>query len=89
MGKALLFPETPAITDVIETGKEGLLFNQEDDDNLWKKLKYLIDNSMGRERMGKHLQKKILTKHTWTKNTEAIVNIYNTKHLKNEDIISQ
>jgi len=78
MGKALLFPETPAITDVIESGKDGLLFNQEDDDDLWKKLKYLIDNPKERKRMGEEIKKKIISKHTWTKNAEAIVDICNS-----------
>lgn len=77
MSKALLFPDTLAITDVIETGKEGLLFNQEDDDDLWKKLKYLIDNPKERKRMGEEIKKKIIAKHTWTENAEAIMDIYN------------
>ncbi len=54
------------IAEVIQDGKNGLLFNPEDMDDLAQKILVAIDDPVGRERMAEKARKDVLAKYTWT-----------------------
>ncbi len=70
MEKAVLAPDMPNITDLIEHSKTGVLFKSDDANALKKELVELIQDSGLRENLGRAAREKVLREITKKKNAE-------------------
>ncbi|KAA3613241.1 MAG: glycosyltransferase family 1 protein [Calditrichaeota bacterium] len=75
MEKAILAPDMPNIKDMIENGKNGVLFTPDDADSLKKNLLQLIENNESRIKVGKQARQDVLEKFTWSNNARLTAEI--------------
>ena len=68
MEKAVLAPDMLNITDLIEDGKTGLLFEPDNGESLKKQLLKLINDKGLRKKLGQSARQQVLTEFTWRKN---------------------
>ncbi len=73
MEKAVLAPDMPNITDLIDHDKTGVLFTPDDADSLKKQLVKLIRDSNLRQQLGQAAREKVIREFTWRKNAEKTV----------------
>jgi glycosyltransferase involved in cell wall biosynthesis len=66
----------PAISEVVNDGKDGYLIDFEDREELTNKILYLLKNDKIREEMGKKGYEKVKDKYDWEKNLEKLRRIY-------------
>jgi glycosyltransferase involved in cell wall biosynthesis len=73
MGLPVIVPDRPAIREVIEHRKNGLLFRAGDPGALTAALRELLEHDGLRRRIGRQARQDVLDKHTWVKVTESIL----------------
>lgn len=78
IGKPVLFPNVGPVRDVIKNKTNGLLFETGNIDDFTNALLRLLDSMKLRCCLGDNFRKHILDNHTWAKNAEKILKIYNT-----------
>lgn len=77
-GKPVVAPRLGPLEDGITDGKEGLLFTPRNKNELSIALKKLLLDESMRNRMKNCARENIISKHTWRKNGEAVLNLYKT-----------
>jgi glycosyltransferase involved in cell wall biosynthesis len=75
LGKTVIASRFVPIEEIIEDEKDGLLFEPGNINDFTRKLLDVSDRKEYRENMGKKLQKKILSNHTWQHNAQRIMEI--------------
>jgi glycosyltransferase involved in cell wall biosynthesis len=78
LGKVVVAPDQPTITEIIRHDYDGYLFKREDTDEMAKALKTLIETPALRVRLGKQAEASA-AEHTWVKRAERIVNALKQK----------
>jgi len=73
MGKAVVAPRVPAIAEVVEDGRTGLLFEPGDADSLGWALERLLDDAELREALGRDARREVLTNYTWSRNAREVL----------------
>lgn len=73
MGKPVVAPKSPNITDLLDDGETGLLFVPEDADSLEQALGALMADGRKRERMGAAALEKARSGMTWERNAQRVV----------------
>lgn len=76
--KAVVAPNTPNITDIINNGESGVLFAENDPDSLAEGLLTLISDGHLRRDLGTRAKDIISTKLNWRNNAHFIITEYNT-----------
>ncbi len=74
-GKAIIASNVGGIPDIIDTGKTGLLFECDDINDLAKKIIYLLQNKMLRDKMGEAGKKKA-KEFSWDNIAEKTAELY-------------
>ena len=80
MGKAVVAPRLPPLKEVVTDGVDGLLFTPNDKIDLKNKIIQLIDNEDLRMQLGRSAKDTVKAHHTWDKNIEKILSIYNDQN---------
>jgi glycosyltransferase involved in cell wall biosynthesis len=76
MAKPTVAPRLKPIEDVIEDGRDGVLFEPKDKHSFSRVLKALIESYDTRQAIGAMARKKVLEKHTWLNNASKVMEIY-------------
>ena len=77
MGKAIIAPDLENIRDVLTHSETAFLFEPGDIAALTQAIQVLVNDTQLRVRLGNSVQQHILKNHTWAKNAERIIEIYN------------
>ena len=72
MGKATLVPAYESIREVIEHGRNGMLFESDDENHFVVVLRELITNKKLLKSLGVNARRDILKKYTWHQNALRI-----------------
>lgn len=72
MGKSVVAPDSPSVSDVLEDGRNSVLFKNEVD--FYLKIKELAEDNALRQKISVNLKQDILDNHTWSKMAEKILN---------------
>ena len=75
LGKPVIVPNYGPLLDVIDDGVEGRVFAARSVDQLADCMALLLTDADAHARMGVQARQKIVTKHNWRKNAEAILAI--------------
>lgn len=75
-GKAVVVADIPGVREVIEDGKEGLVFDVMDAEDLGKKISTLIEDEELRKRMGKEGRKKVEERFSITTVADQVEKVY-------------
>lgn len=73
MGRAVLVPDRPAIREVVQHKKNGLLFRAGDPAAFADAVRELLEDGALRRRLGQQARRDVLQKHTWGKVAESIL----------------
>jgi glycosyltransferase involved in cell wall biosynthesis len=73
LGKAIVAPTLPPVTDVLSDGKDALLFTPEDWDGLEARLARVAGDGALRAQLGEAARAKALGSHTWDANARDIL----------------
>ncbi len=73
MGAAVVAPATPAIEEVIEHGRTGILFQPGCPDSFTEAVRRLAGDSDLRGRLGCRAREQVLKEHTWRRNAERVL----------------
>jgi glycosyltransferase involved in cell wall biosynthesis len=84
MGKPIVAPLLKPIAEVIENGREGILFKQRNKPELKKALLQLLNNTELCKKMGEAGRAKVLSHHTWDLNAKRIIEYMKIPHRGNE-----
>lgn len=76
MGKAIIAPHTPAVSEIIENGIDGLLI--ESDEELFSAMEKLSESKVLRDILGKNIQRKIHEQYRWEDNVRRIASSINS-----------
>ena len=76
MEKPIIAPRVGPVEEIIDDGKEGLLINAGNRDQLRDALLYLCDNEKLGTHMAKSARQKILKNYTWERNAERVIQIF-------------
>jgi glycosyltransferase involved in cell wall biosynthesis len=76
MGKAIVAPDLENIRDMLVHGETALLFEHGNMSALTRAIQDLVDDPQLRIRLGDSVRRHVLSNHTWTKNGERIMAIY-------------
>lgn len=76
MGKPVIAPRLGPLEDGITNRREGIIFKQRDKNELVAALKELLNNDQLREQMSKAARENIVNNHSWKKNAEKIIILY-------------
>jgi len=76
MGKPVVVPDYPPLLDVIDQGVEGFIFKRNEVDSLTQSIKNILADEDLYKIMSKAARSKIIDKHHWDNNAEAILNLY-------------
>jgi len=76
-GKPVIASKLGALTELIEDGKTGLLFEPRNPKDLASKIKMMLENKGNCIEMGKKARKEFEKKYTAEKNFKMLLNIYN------------
>jgi len=76
MGKPVIAPRTAPVQEVIEDGKNGILINPGDAEDLKEKILILVNDSKLRKELGSKIMEHIRKHHTWKRNAERVIDIY-------------
>jgi len=85
MSKPVLAPSCEGIKEVIEHGKNGMLFEKDNEDHFLFVLKQMIENRDLLESLGATARIDVLGKYTWSKNVLRIENVFKLIKRKEED----
>lgn len=75
-GKSVIASNLPGVRTVVDEGKNGLLVEPGNIDDLTSKMQYLVANESIRERFGKEARKKVEDKYSWDKIGEKLEKVY-------------
>lgn len=88
MGKVVVAPRLGPIEDIIQDGKNGLLFEPGNQEQFIQRVSTALMNDELRNAIGKAARLSILEKHNWQTNSEKILDLYaqviTTKSIKNQ-----
>jgi glycosyltransferase involved in cell wall biosynthesis len=70
--KPVICADIPALKELVEKSNGGLLFAVDNQDNLTKKIKFILDNPKKAEQMGKNGYEYVKNNYTWNKVGEKI-----------------
>ena len=73
MGKAVIAPETPAISEVVRHGETGLLIAPNDAEALRTAVERLVADKALRDNLGAQARRCVLENHTWEKNAKRVL----------------
>lgn len=73
MGRAVVVPDTPAIREVIQHGRNGLLFRAGDADALAAQITGLLDDEDMRRRIGRQAREDVLREHNWPRVAQRVL----------------
>ncbi len=76
MKKPVVAPRLGPIEEIVADGKDGLLFERKNREDLILLLKKLLEDDELCRTMGSTAYKKIITQHTWKKNMKDILELY-------------
>ncbi len=76
MGKVVVAPELPTITEVIDNRKDGILFPALDVEKFAGEIADLSKDSEKRRRIGTAAYQKVSTQYTWLNNARGIIKLY-------------
>ena len=76
MGKAIVAPDQENIRDVLTHGETAILVESENPATLVQAVQELVRDERLRDQLGNAARKHILSRHTWAKNAERILEIY-------------
>lgn len=76
MRKAIVAPDQENIRDVLTHGETAILVEPENPDKLVQAVQELVRDERLRDQLGKAARERILSRHTWNKNAERILEIY-------------
>jgi glycosyltransferase involved in cell wall biosynthesis len=77
-GKPVIAPRVEPIQEIIRDGQNGLLAEVGDVNDLATKILLLGENPRLSERLGGRLRQEILQNHTWDRNTDKLIEIFET-----------
>ncbi len=75
-GKAVVVADIPGVREVIEDGREGLLADPVNPEDLAAKIRRLVEDPALREEMGRRGREKVLADFTMEKVTDRILEVY-------------
>jgi glycosyltransferase involved in cell wall biosynthesis len=75
MGKPVFAPRLPNVSEIITSGRNGILFEPGDKEDLEKKLAKVIENEELRRNLGDSARRTVYEKHLWIHNARKIVRI--------------
>jgi len=73
MGVATVAPRMPNICDILEDGKDSLLFDPEDAESLAHALQTLVTHPSKARQLGAAARKKVETRFNWTRNAQRVI----------------
>lgn len=73
MGRAVVVPDRPAIREVIEHRRNGLVFRAGDGEAFTAALRELLDDGALRRRLGRQARQDVLERHTWSKVAQSVL----------------
>jgi glycosyltransferase involved in cell wall biosynthesis len=73
MGKAVVAPRVPAVTEVVRDGDNGLLFEPGDAASFHAALSRALEDAALRDRLGRAARESVLAGHTWRRNAERML----------------
>ncbi len=77
-GKAVVVADIPGVREVIEDGKEGLLADPVNPQDLAEKIRRLVEDPALRERMGRAGREKVLASFTVERVVDQLLEVYNS-----------
>jgi glycosyltransferase involved in cell wall biosynthesis len=80
MGKPVIAPRLGPLEDGIDDGKEGILFEQHNGNELTKAMMKVLTNDGLCKEMGRNGANRVCLRHTWGKNVEGILKLYEKIH---------
>jgi glycosyltransferase involved in cell wall biosynthesis len=83
MAKPVIAPRLEPIEKIVTHEKNGILFNQSDDNSLKNAIIYLMENDEKRQRIASLAYETVMNNYTWQKNAEKILGIYSMIIFKN------
>jgi glycosyltransferase involved in cell wall biosynthesis len=75
-GKPVIAPRIESIQELIRYGENGLLTELNDSKDLADKILTLAANPLLGQKLGRALHQEILRTHTWSKNTDKLIHIF-------------
>jgi len=82
-GNAVIAPRIGPIQELIRDGENGMLTEVANPGDLAKKILSLARDPLLGKKLGMALRQEILNNHTWSKNTEKLINIVDSVRLNN------
>ena len=76
MGKPVVAPNYEPIRSVIDDGKDGVIFDPMDKENLVRILNNVVNDEGKRKILGNNAREKILKQHLWKHNAQKVLEIY-------------
>lgn len=76
MGKPVVAPRFSSLTDWIDHGVVGFLFEPKNTEELSKVIIALINDEVLRMKLGKQARDKVLKQYTWQGNAESVIDFY-------------
>jgi len=76
MEKIILGSDVGGITEVITNNKNGIVFKKGNKDELFKKIKYIVENIENIDDIRKQARRSIINKYRWQKSRERLQNVY-------------
>ena len=73
MGRPVVMPDVPPITEVVQGGVNGMLFRAEDATALSAALARLVEDEAFRRRLGERARQDALERHTWSANARRVL----------------
>lgn len=75
MGRPVIAPKLASVEELITHGKEGVLFEPNNEEQFIDALSLLINDKTLRRQLGKAARKKVEENFTWKKNAEFVINV--------------
>lgn len=75
MGRPPVAPRYGPLEEAVDDGENGLLFPPEDEPALTACLRRLLEDSSLREALGAAARRKVLSRHLWVHNAQAVLNL--------------
>jgi len=85
MAVPVVAPKTDAIQEVITHGENGFLYKLNNADELVANIKLLAEDDALRKRLGKNAFLQTHAQHTWARNAQQILNIYQGLYANSRD----
>jgi len=75
-GTPVIASNCRSIQSILEQTHSGLIFNSGDSEDLARKIRYLYENPVKRQQLGKNAQKAIYSKYNWERNRNSLSELY-------------